>query len=282
MQRQSFAVWRLPRDLEGVLLLDDRGQSRARFESQERHFHDELELHFVERGRGVFLLPKGRLPVAAGTLVWIPPRRDHLLLEATEDFRRWMLLCRARAVRRVLPKVAHAVLLGRGATERSGLLPQDALVSLRRTFLDVSRDRGGDVSLFNAAVGFALARSWACFERGSSSPEPVALHPAVAAAVSALREPGARPALPELARRAGVTESHLSKLFSSEVGVSITEFRNRLGIERFLETYGDGRDTTLLDAALEAGFGSYPQFHRVFRRHMGYPPAEHRRRATKG
>jgi transcriptional regulator GlxA family with amidase domain len=61
--------------------------------------------------------------------------------------------------------------------------------------------------------------------------------------------------------------------------MSITEFRNRVGVERFLEIYGDGSARTLLDAALEAGFGSYPQFHRVFRNIAGYAPREHRRRA---
>jgi AraC-like DNA-binding protein len=32
----------------------------------------------------------------------------------------------------------------------------------------------------------------------------------------------------------------------------------------------------MLDAALEAGFGSYPQFHRVFKRMMGHSPMQFR------
>ena len=34
----------------------------------------------------------------------------------------------------------------------------------------------------------------------------------------------------------------------------------------------------MLDAALEAGFGSYPQFHRVFKRVIGCSPAKHHTR----
>jgi AraC-like DNA-binding protein len=34
----------------------------------------------------------------------------------------------------------------------------------------------------------------------------------------------------------------------------------------------------MLDAALEAGFGSYPQFHRVFKRVIGCSPGSYRRR----
>jgi AraC-like DNA-binding protein len=33
----------------------------------------------------------------------------------------------------------------------------------------------------------------------------------------------------------------------------------------------------MLDAALEAGFGSYPQFHRIFKRVMGRSPGKYRR-----
>jgi AraC-like DNA-binding protein len=47
-------------------------------------------------------------------------------------------------------------------------------------------------------------------------------------------------------------------------------------VERFLDIYGTGQRRTMLDAALEAGFGSYPQFHRVFKRMMGYSPMQFR------
>jgi transcriptional regulator GlxA family with amidase domain len=104
----------------------------------------------------------------------------------------------------------------------------------------------------------------------------------VTLAVRLLREPGERPSLTELAKKTGVTESHLSKLFATQMGVSITDYRNRVCVERFLEIYGDGTGPTLLDAALEAGFGSYAQFYRIFRKHMRYSPAEHRARARVG
>jgi AraC-like DNA-binding protein len=279
MERQSFATWQLPRALEAVLQLEDLQDRRIRYPARERHFHDELELHFVDRGSGVFLLTESRLTAPAGTLLWIPPGRDHVLLEATTNFRRWMLLCRPQQVRRVLPKDAHRSLLTSGAVEQSGRVQAPVAAALRQTFIDVSRDRGAEISLFNAAVSFALARAWTTFEKAQTIDAPVSLHPAVAAAVRLLREATARPSLPDLAASVGLTESHLSKLFAAEVGMSITEFRNRVGVERFLEIYGDGSARTLLDAALEAGFGSYPQFHRVFRNIAGYSPREHRRRA---
>lgn len=43
--------------------------------------------------------------------------------------------------------------------------------------------------------------------------------------------------------------------------------------ERPRQDYGRGRRTTALAAALEAGFGSYAQFHRVFREQTGRNPS---------
>ena len=55
--------------------------------------------------------------------------------------------------------------------------------------------------------------------------------------------------------------------------MSISGFRNQQRLQRFLRLYGIGRRTTALAAALEAGFGSYPQFYRVFREQTGRSPS---------
>ena len=74
--------------------------------------------------------------------------------------------------------------------------------------------------------------------------------------------------------QAGLSPSHLSRLFKAQTGVSITRFRNQRRLERFHHLYGRGRRTTALAAALEAGFGSYAQFYRVVRDETGRAPSE--------
>jgi AraC-like DNA-binding protein len=275
MGRQSFADWRLPGALDGVLLYEDLAGARSRFRRDERHFHDELELHFVERGLCSFVLRDRQLDVPAGALLWIPPGRDHLLLETSPDLRRWLLLVRRRVLPRVLPKSACARLMGPQRAEAMGVLAPRAAAMLKRTYSELRPQIRGELPLANAAIAYALARSHSLYEGVQTSPATSAFHPAVSRAVRALREAGPPASLRELARRCQVSEAHLSKLFSEQLGISITDFRNRIRLERFLQLYGDGTRHTLMAAALDAGFGSYAQFHRVFRRAMGYSPGEH-------
>jgi AraC-like DNA-binding protein len=83
------------------------------------------------------------------------------------------------------------------------------------------------------------------------------------------REPGLLRA--QLASRLGTTEGRLGKLFKAEMGFSVVDYRNRLRLESFLRQVERGGGN-LLEAALDAGFGSYAQFHRVFRALLGTTP----------
>ena len=273
--RQSFSSWKLPKTLDGLLLAEDLSQKGNRFRSQEQHSHDELELHLIERGHAVFVLPDRKLQAPAGTLLWIPPGHEHLVFDVSADLRRWLLLVRRRVARRVLPAAAFARAIGREQVVRLG---QRQLNALRNTFAEQSVGLHGvgdmvrALGLVNAGIAYALARAHVLSDATGSEAPAAVFHPAVVRALAALRGALPPPSLPELASLTHTSEAHLSKLFSAQVGVSVTEFRNRLRLQRFFEIYGDGRDKTLLAAALDAGFGSYPQFHRVFKEHMGHAP----------
>ncbi len=68
----------------------------------------------------------------------------------------------------------------------------------------------------------------------------------------------------EIASELEISLSRLARVFKSEMGMSLVEYRNRLRLDRFMVLLDRGR-SNLLEAALAAGFGSYAQFHRVFR-----------------
>jgi AraC-like DNA-binding protein len=283
---ESFARWHVPRQIDGIVLVEDFSQGRGRVGLEQRHHHAELEIHLVARGRGTFLLGEERFDGEAGTLLWVPPGHDHTLLEATRDFRRWMLLFRPRTVRRVLPPGDARTLLTKrpqSSSERlCRTLGRRELRELTGLYADARSTMREQASLYNAAIGYALARSFTAFSTAAAIPSASTLHPAVAEAVRRLKGSVPPPSREQLARHCALSEWHLSKLFHAQVGVPLTEFRNRCRLERFFELYGDGTRHKLTAAALDAGFGSYPQFHRVFRAHVGYPPAEHARRMRLG
>jgi AraC-like DNA-binding protein len=77
-----------------------------------------------------------------------------------------------------------------------------------------------------------------------------------------------------IAQRLELSTRQLNRAFKRESTSSLVDYRNQLRLARFLERI-DADAHNLLDAALEAGFGSYAQFHRVFRARFGRGPREY-------
>ncbi|HSS38745.1 MAG TPA: AraC family transcriptional regulator [Polyangia bacterium] len=81
----------------------------------------------------------------------------------------------------------------------------------------------------------------------------------------------------QIAGELGISVSRLARVFKRDMGMSLVEYRNRLRLDRFWVLVDGGRPS-LLEAALAAGFGSYAQFHRVFRAQRHLTPREYLRR----
>jgi AraC-like DNA-binding protein len=97
--------------------------------------------------------------------------------------------------------------------------------------------------------------------------------PVVERALSALHE-NPRASGESIARELAISPGYLGRSFKAEMGVSLVEYRNRLRIERFFMSIDRGGGN-LLGAALEAGFGSYTHFHRVYRKFVGQTPRDY-------
>jgi AraC-like DNA-binding protein len=96
--------------------------------------------------------------------------------------------------------------------------------------------------------------------------------PVVYGAMAALIEnPAARGGV--LARHLDVSAGHLARSFKREVGMSLVEYRQRVLLDRFFDSLAGG-DATLFAAARQAGFRSYTQFYRVYRKLVGSAPRD--------
>ncbi len=244
------------------------------------HRHDELEFNLITRGRASYLLGDRRVDLTQGVLIWLFPAVEHLLLHESDDFAMWIVVVRPMALRRgcATPDIA--------ALCQPSPPPRDCLRLVEADYRDLDdlatrvRAVDDDPDAFNAGLGWLLHSAWRATQRGKTAGDTAALHPAVERAATILRDNDPTLRLDELARRSGLSASRLSRLFGRQVGLSVTEYRNRVRVDRFITLYANGRRRTMLDAALQAGFGSYIQFHRAFKRHMGCGPAAYRRRIS--
>ncbi len=244
------------------------------------HHHAELEFNLVTRGAGLYLLGNRKYRIRRGDLLWLFPTQEHVLVEQTSDFEMWIGVFKPGAVRRIATDANAQVLRqAEPAGDYCRRLPQGALARLDGLFAEIAaaNDRP---ALFNAGLGYVLLSAWQHFEHAAEVPVHD-VHPAVEKAARLIRDEITALGLDELARRSGLSPARLSRLFKQQTGIALVDFRNRQRIERFLQIYGTGQRLTMLDAALEAGFGSYPQFHRVFKHVLGCSPGSYRRRSAK-
>ncbi len=210
----------------------------------------------------------------------------HVVCSLTEDVRAAFRSAKDEARPWTLvdncPIVDHSkdptVVLGRGWVActpiASGLTPIGMMFNdAGLTGKAIEPERQTLAAILSAFLGSLLNRRehWP-----ASVPRPrTARTPVVVAVIEALAtDPSLSGGV--LSKRYEMSLSRLARLFKSEVGLSLVEHRNRMRVDRFLSLVRSGRVDLLL-AALDAGFGSYAQFHRVFRTLHGQSPREYLR-----
>lgn len=262
----------LPKPLDGHLWhYRQLGRANA------MHRHAELEFNLVTQGSGLYLLEQRKYEIRRGDLLWLFPAQEHVLVEQSADFEMWIGVLKPNAVARTATDADARVLRQKNpAGEFCRRLPQPAFVRLEKMFSEIVAAQN-QPGLFNTGLAYTLLSAWREFRQAADVPVRD-VHPAVEKAARLIRDGRDAARLGELARLAGLSAHRLSRLFKQQTGVALADFRNRQRVEKFLQIYGTGQRRTMLDAALEAGFGSYAQFHRVFKRATGRSPGAQRRK----
>ena len=106
--------------------------------------------------------------------------------------------------------------------------------------------------------------------------EPVERAPVRAAQDLIHTDPGADLSVPVLARHAGLSARHFTRLFHGEVGVGPARYVERIRVDaarRLLETERAG----VAAVAARCGFGTAETMRRAFLRQVGVPPDHYRR-----
>jgi AraC-like DNA-binding protein len=255
--------------LDGRVVRHGAGDVRPR-----AHRHAELEVNLVVRGTASYLLDDRRYALTPGTLTWLFPGQDHVLVDESSDHELWWAVFRPALVTRIATtRNARPLLEDDPVGQFSRRLDSGPVRRLGALFHDVQDAETADDVLVNTGLAYLLTSAWRAFLDSDDVVEGVDLHPAVETVARMLQADPDAGDLATLARAAHLSSSHLSRIFKEQTGVPISRFRNQQRLQRFLRLYGRGRRTTALAAALEAGFGSYSQFHRVFREQTGRSPS---------
>ncbi|HTL29919.1 MAG TPA: AraC family transcriptional regulator [Tepidisphaeraceae bacterium] len=244
------------------------------------HRHDEPEINLVTRGHATYVLSDRRYDLRKNTLVWLFADQDHVLFNESPDFEMFILVFKSSLVQRICKSDRTRLLLERNPTGELCKLLRDDSASELRTLFKQLHDAKQDQLRFNFGIAYALLTAW---DAHLSAQQVLGtdVHPAVERAARIIQAETDPLSLEDIAEQVGLSPSRLSRLFHQQSGVSLVQFRQRQNLERFFRIYGDGQTKTIMAAALQAGFGSYPQFHRVFKQLVGKTPAQYHQELTK-
>jgi AraC-like DNA-binding protein len=234
------------------------------------HRHRHLELLLVADGRGRFQVQGRDLRLGRNDALWLFPGQEHALLDH-DRLRMWVAQFPPKLVAAQAASLGDPLLAGAdppGDWQRH-LQPETAATLASLCARLAARDLPGSAQ--EQGLAWLLASAWIDSRQGIGKGRP--LSPAVEAAVRLLAAADAPGSLPELARRCGCSPAWLSRRFHAETGSTIGGFTDRQRLSRFLERWQAG-GTTITEAALAAGFGSYARFYAVYRRHAGGSPRE--------
>lgn len=253
-------------------------QARRDGVQQLPHKHDELELNLVVAGQARYLVKERRYDLARRSMIWLFPQQPHILLERSANFQMWIAVFKPKMLRTACSDESSEPLLQADPQgDFACQISPESFHKLETLFGDIATEQSRDQPLYNSGLAYLLLQAWRTFLATDRSAAWVEVHPAVERAAHILQSAVDPISLDDLADEVGLSPSHLSRLFKQQTGASLVGYRQRVALQRFLRIYGDGRRFNMLEAAGDAGFGSYPQFHKVFRKVMGMSPSQYRR-----
>lgn len=240
--------------------------------------NDTLELQVVLVGAATCKLADRTYRMGPRSIVWLFSGQTHELVDVSQDFQTWIARFDPELVATVSKSASRETLAESNPTgtfcRRLGAVAMRRLCTQLEDLYSLDRDP----EQLNLGLTYLLVSAWSEYQDADQRTDPLDLHPAVQKAARLLRTHSDVESLEELAKRCGTSPSWLSRLFRKQMNVSLVDYRNQYRIERFFDLYLDSEQRNITQAAFEAGFGSYAQFHRVFRRKFGYSPAQLRRR----
>ncbi|MGE4490305.1 MAG: helix-turn-helix domain-containing protein [Kiritimatiellales bacterium] len=252
----------------------------------ERFRYDVLALLIIESGQTTYVIDNKVIKLSPLSALWCFPSQERSLCYRTPDFKMWVVEFTKDFLRQTCTEQHDAILKRQHEEFLHRRLPANEFQFMRRIFSELLNlgepcpepmiGRQGENDLFNAGLHYVLQHCWHTFRSTKNELHYNELHPAIAKAVHLICDEDVENIpISQLAKQCGISSSRIVPLFHKEVGMTITEFRNRQKLERFFSCYSPKGPLNLMACALDAGFGSYAQFYRIFKQSTGLSPKEY-------
>ena len=175
---------------------------------------------------------------------------------------------------------AIAAAMGRGPAPDPMVLPASSRLVALGSLLQAEAsndDRGSVLAVEALSEAFAVEVLRACGAPSRRTPHD----PRIARVVDRIRSEYREPlCVDDLARSAGMSRYHFSRVFCDQIGASPYRFLQDTRVERALELLRSGRHSVTA-VAFEVGFSDVGRFGRAFRRRFGCSPSEAKTRAAR-
>ncbi|MGE4489520.1 MAG: helix-turn-helix domain-containing protein [Kiritimatiellales bacterium] len=251
----------------------------------ERFTYNVLSLIVIESGNATYMIDNQMIDLMPLSAIWCFPDYQRTLCHRTPDLKMWVISFTPDFLRQTCLEPHDTVLKSRREEILYRHLRPGEFRFLSTVFNDLLNTgepcaapllgTQGENDRFHAGLHYILQHIWYIFRTTKDERRHEELHPAVAKAVHLICNDDHGISIGELARQCNISESRIYPLFKREIGMTITEFRNRQKLERVLLHYSPKGRKSLMTCAIDAGFGSYSQFYNVFKKSTGKSPKEY-------
>lgn len=232
-----------------------RGTKR-RGSSEPMHSHDTFQLTFAASGVIQVHTEEGRWLVPPQLAVWIPAEVSHHV-EILTEAELWMVHWQPESMKKWGPETLSSTTVALRVTP------------LLRSLLTATFEENNDEKKTELLVRLMLHDLNETAHAPTFLPMPVTAA-ARRVAELAIRDPGVKIGLVELALRAGTSVRTVSRLFPAETGLTFKAWRQRARIVHAMDRLARGE--SIANVANACGFASTAAFSYAFRQVTGVTP----------
>lgn len=238
------------------------------------HIHTELEVNLITSGEGTYLISGKEFQLEKGTLIWLHPNNPHFLIRETEDFKMDIYLFKTELLECAVKDGAPSFILDLfKINEISFELTEDWYQKILLHGEGIIEDSASPF-MFNMSLSYLLAMLIEVSEHSEQN-KGVGIDDEILDAIKTLND-DPLVTLNILSDKYKMSSSQLSRKFSKQVGLRISEYRNNIQIMKFMNLWHENKQENIMNLMYKAGFGSYPQFFRVFNNHYKMSPADYK------